>query len=326
MSQMATSMRHRSVSIATLVLGAMAAAIPASSCAGRSSGAANASLDGSADAGIDPHALRLAYCDAYTACNLGPDSNNTLSSCIAAEENSPFAVTDATAECVARFTGDCQGVRACTDNGNRDASCEDSGGSYLVSCDGSILTVCQPNGVQQAYDCSRFKESCTPNAGCTAGSCNGTQYPYFCAGSTRMSCGQGGGYASINDRCALESATCGPGPDGGPTCVGTGSACVANRCDGATLVQCLGGREGRSDCSAVGLDCIPGDGDASGFWNGQAYCGLGAECDPTFLDSCNGTQLTYCDLGKLTTLDCVAEGWAKCLPATPPFYGGRCSL
>jgi hypothetical protein len=61
---------------------------------------------------------------------------------------------------------------------------------------------------------------------------------------------------------------------------------------------------------AAGTDCTT-----------SAYCGRGTECGLDYADSCNGNVLTYCDVGKITTLDCVAAGWKGCVSGA---QGTRC--
>ena len=116
-------------------------------------------------------------------------------------------------------------------------------------------------------------------------------------------------------------------------CFGAGSACTADRCDGTTLVSCVGGHEARSDCTRLGLRCFTRGGSdfdypTSAFCatgtecKTSAFCGLGAECGNDYSDSCNGNTLTFCDVGKITKLNCAKAGWKSCVSDK---QGTRCS-
>ena len=279
---------------------------------------------GDADAGsLTSHLNWVEACIAFTGCGLWTygDHGGAMSLCVDSRE---FENED----CVRHAATNCDAVKTCLNGGDPNWACNpDAAPDH--GCAGSSAWACMSSGNRVTTDCAQYGASCDIRLDgyCSRGACD-PRVVRSCAANDLVECdslGNGSGYSLLVEHCSEIAATCGAGVDAGATCVGTGAACTVNRCDGATLVQCVGGREGRTDCSALGFLCIPGDGDAADLWSGQASCGLGAECNPQFADSCNGTQLTYCDMGKLTTLDCVAKGWAKCSPGPPPF-GGRCSL
>ena len=89
----------------------------------------------------------------------------------------------------------------------------------------------------------------------------------------------------------------------------------------------------RTDCTQLGLSCFTQSGSGFDFstidycsrsagCNASAFCGLGTECNYGHPDYCKGNVLTYCDVGKITTLDCVAAGWKSCIEDE---LGTRCS-
>jgi hypothetical protein len=85
------------------------------------------------------------------------------------------------------------------------------------------------------------------------------------------------------------------------------------RCSG---LQCVNQKDSNFDFAttefcAQGTEC-----------NTSAFCGLGTECGLDYADSCAGNVLTYCDVGKITPLDCVAAGWKSCVSDK---QGTRCS-
>jgi len=54
--------------------------------------------------------------------------------------------------------------------------------------------------------------------------------------------------------------------------------------------------------------------------DGQAFCGLASECLPADLNNypnisvatCDGTHLTFCNAGRLDSIDCTELGFAGC--------------
>jgi hypothetical protein len=188
--------------------------------------------------------------------------------------------------------------------------------------------------------------------GCTTGQpCNGAStfplascqgnYLGYCHATTSDGGVSDAGYLEVELSCAdLGGSTCGEflyarstPPTEVAGCIGPGPACTADRCDGSTLVSCVGGHEARLDCAPSGLACVTRkdsalDGPTFIFCAAgtecktSAFCGLGTECGYDYADSCKGNILTYCDAGKIATLDCVKAGWTGCISDK---QGTRCS-
>jgi hypothetical protein len=103
-------------------------------------------------------------------------------------------------------------------------------------------------------------------------------------------------------------------------CVGTGEACSAAEfayfdvyyagqgCNGARLNACVRGGSADLDCSLFGTDF-------SCQTSGSAFfCGTASECDPaTHEKSCDGTNVVFCNAGKLTRVDCTSLGFTSCI-------------
>jgi hypothetical protein len=96
-------------------------------------------------------------------------------------------------------------------------------------------------------------------------------------------------------------------------CIGPGPACTEDSCAGSTLTACIGGHQARLDCTHYGLNCLADRHPDTDFDSTKsAFCGLGTECGYDYADSCKGNILTYCDAGRIATLDCVKTGWNGC--------------
>lgn len=127
----------------------------------------------------------------------------------------------------------------------------------------------------------------------------------------------------------------------GGQCVGpmTAPACNADappRCDGSAVVTCLGGREAREDCAALGGTCLAGS-PARCVPAGTMPCATpGAMCTGHALTGCRpapDTGMAYtvrydCAAGMRTCGMAAPAGFA-CLPATecsdpPRQWGGTC--
>jgi hypothetical protein len=122
--------------------------------------------------------------------------------------------------------------------------------------------------------------------------------------------------------CSRTASTCNPSGPLGAHCRGNGQACTAPsltndtlRCDGNTLVTCADGQEAKFDCGSILLSCFTNP-------NGTGFgCFAGNACAPDqFLATCAGTKLTFCNKGKVDTIDCASAGFKSCDPG----QGGRC--
>jgi hypothetical protein len=242
-------------------------------------------------------------CIATLACQSG----NPLSFCLSVVEGQPsafaalrFGFPGSLLTCVARAGTDCSQIHACMNGGDPNYACAVDAG-VSVSCAGGAASLCV-GGYKRSYNCAAGALSCAPSAliGCNAGTCP-VGSPGTCAGALVEAC-EAGHLEPIEDCSVLDNALCSTAG-----CQGTGPACANSRCDGSTVVACRGGNETRYDCSKDGLTCV-----SVGQYVG---CGLDTACDPTrfaFQATCNGTVLTYCYLGRVKTLDCVAAGWKGC--------------
>ncbi|XXX78291.1 hypothetical protein WMF30_05930 [Sorangium sp. So ce134] len=240
---------------------------------------------------------------------------------------------------------DCAGVRACTPPaGGFGAACSERAGADL--CEGDTWVVCDDQGAPlAAMDCAAAGLSCMSDfiAGCGAEPCDYATTPAACdpedadvlvactaAGFvTRIHCPSQYNLVHVNGRdeeqvFSIAGETCGfdeQRSDFG--CVGTGEACpfFSQRCDGAVLETCAGGKLGRRDCAAqepAGQGCgfIQ-----SGQFAGAASCGLvGGACDLGSDEACDGAVLRYCSWGEPAALDCRAAGYTGCATAE---QGGR---
>jgi hypothetical protein len=93
---------------------------------------------------------------------------------------------------------------------------------------------------------------------------------------------------------------------------------------GDTWVACKHGAEATFNCQLQGLSCFD-DG------KGHVGCAAGGDCDPhTFVETCVGQTLVYCDFGRAALVDCSASG-RTCVPKTfagdmMVAHGGYCSM
>jgi hypothetical protein len=104
-----------------------------------------------------------------------------------------------------------------------------------------------------------------------------------------------------------------------PYCQGEGPRCVGpietevnldplgTGCDGNVLQACVAGREDSIDCRNWGSNF-------SCQQVGSAYfCGEASECDPaTYQYTCEGTEIVFCDAGRLVRVDCTSFGFTSC--------------
>jgi hypothetical protein len=117
----------------------------------------------------------------------------------------------------------------------------------------------------------------------------------------------GGAYVFSLD-CDPSATTCDATAD---ACVGTGAACTGDtdRCEGTSIQQCRGGRLNANNCGflATGTSCRS--------VSGHAFCGTGADCDPTTAPpggTCSGNVLSLCVGGVTRDVNCVTAGFTGC--------------
>jgi len=217
------------------------------------------------------------------------------------------------ASCVDRAGGDCAAVSRCQlgDMGPCPAGERDH-------CDGSREVYCW-GGDLLVDDCADGSLLDTdPGATCFVGTDGATRCgfatcptpapPDHCEGNTEVTCDHG----------VLERLTCSPGVcsmgSQGPRCAGTGAPCTQDRCDGDTLMQCLGRREQPFACDQLPIPSVCGQGCAYGVCPvSRCLPSSRLSCDPlSHVDTCDGTRIVYCD-GQERTVDCAALGFTTCV-------------
>ena len=265
-----------------------------------------------------------AACTTLVACGLLFEGTQVGCTGILANINNPYEsvnhfITPDSVRCLSTAGADCAAAARCLNEGKDPAPCVDD------ACDGTSLVACDlpggdGGGLGRRFDCAPFAATCRllsvggqpPHAHC---------YPTICDGMSGNGCVGPVGYscnvmASIfsEDDCRPLGATCALDNHGFPECIGAGPACNgppgqdALRCDGSVLVSCLGHHEARFDCSTVGQGCFSVD-----TPNGkQPRCAYADQCSTSYTPTCDGRNLTYCNKGLLTTIDCVAFGFRGC--------------
>jgi hypothetical protein len=240
-------------------------------------------------------------------------------------------------DCVAA-TDDCEAWRACY-QADPDETAACAGATHDV-CVGDVAVDCSSPSVE-VRDCGAADLVCGENAngaGCGVETCDKGAVPDRCEGPLLLSCGPVGVVTA--EGCASEpiALSCGSSGnwcaavggetcavvDGAAACVGAGEACDAttepSRCDGSAVVRCVGGHEARVDCAVANraLTCrVVAD---------SPHCVPAAqECDFTTPEECADGVITYCDLGRVATLDCRSYGLSGCeiVPQSNP-AGARC--
>jgi hypothetical protein len=273
-----------------------------------------------------------AACVTAAACNIIAGGVSACTEIIAFVNDPDSAsrahISPSEVNCIANAGHDCVAAKKCFAGGQTPALC--SGNSE--SCVGNVWQSCDAlagsggnNGVQ-TFDCAAYGQMCLANNGnvdCGYGTCaTGSS---MCVGADGASSGNfvqtcEGGILHRTD-CSKLSATC--NPSGVAHCRGNGDACAAPSftndtlgCDGNVLLHCLDGQQAREDCGRYNLGCYPRP-------NGNGFgCFAGNECDPgNYGATCVGTTLTFCNNGKIQSVDCGSFGFTTCNPNA----GGSCS-
>jgi hypothetical protein len=79
-------------------------------------------------------------------------------------------------------------------------------------------------------------------------------------------------------------------------------------CEGDVLHACVWRREDNLDCRNFGPDF------SCQTFEDSYFCGLANECDPsTYEYTCDGSEVVFCDAGRLTRIDCVDFGFSECV-------------
>lgn len=220
------------------------------------------------------------------------------------------------ATCLATRGGGCSAARECTGY-----SLALGAEGCVPGCQGSVFHECYDRA-QLAIDCSKLGMVCSPDSGCADPDslpCDDGSLA-SCAGEVAVTCSDGATHGGPD--CAALGLHCESG-----ACRGAGASCVSYdeeeyavtyqglSCAGNTLRSCVGGREHELDCSALGagFSCRERD--------GVLFCGLAAECVPAELPNydqrgtgvaCDGSVLTVCNAGRLTSVDCKQLGFQTC--------------
>jgi hypothetical protein len=191
--------------------------------------------------------------------------------------------------------------------------------SCLGRCDGDVFTGCGDD-VQVTIDCGRFGLSCDPEANCVAEAavaCDGSEPARCSADGELLFCDddfmrrapcQSLGFRCVDDQCTGGGAACSESSPGEGELVDL----VGTACAGATLTACVAGGQAEVDCATYGpgFTCQSVD--------GNFFCGLAAECVPAdnyaaaHPARCDGNQLSFCNAGRLETIDCLSLGFSGC--------------
>jgi len=197
----------------------------------------------------------------------------------------------------------------------------------LPSCSGDVFRACGeaadlPDGYAVEVDCARVGQRCDATRACVddpGAVCSDSDLP-TCSSPRPLFCERGGWRAGPD--CVALGLGCAEG-----NCQGTGEACTSDpyidpesvelgdvSCQGGTLAACVNGKRASFPCAeqGPGFECQSVD--------GQAFCGLASECLPADLNNypnisvatCDGTHLTFCNAGRLDSIDCTELGFAGC--------------
>ena len=167
------------------------------------------------------------------------------------------------------------------------------------------------SGKMTATAVKRAFDSHATRADITA-SCNSAGRPTYCDGEV----------VRTGPDCEQFGLDCAAG-----FCVGTGEACQQQNddwqdrvyfeglsCTGDVLEGCVQGQTHNRDCSNIG----PG-------WSCQTvgdyhFCGLASECEPGNIEPgtrgtaerCEGTEVVFCNAGRIERMDCTELGFSGC--------------
>jgi hypothetical protein len=144
---------------------------------------------------------------------------------------------------------------------------------------------------------------------CGVGTCPNSDYgqPYGpCMGSYATLCYSG---VLLPVDCG-QRGSCELDADAGAgICVGSGAACSMSMCAGENVVQCINGHAWTNSCSVPETAGICQD---TGQNPPTCVPSPSLACDPTsFVDSCDGSLIRYCD-GTVKETDCHSLGFSAC--------------
>jgi hypothetical protein len=221
-------------------------------------------------------------------------------------------------DCLATTGGGCQAVAECLGYVVEpyDGTCE--------PCVGDVASVCA-NGYRLQLDCARLGLQCDPVAWCVeeapATACDENTFARVCTADGRP--------RYCNDEVVTTGPVCtdvGLACEDG-WCVGTGEACQGTDteyeggihfegtgCEGQSLIACVEGRTQRRDCKTVHPDF------SCQSFGGEFFCGLASECVPGNIppgtrgtaEQCEGTEVVFCNAGRIERVDCTELGFTGC--------------
>jgi hypothetical protein len=196
------------------------------------------------------------------------------------------------------------------------------------SCNGEDFRGCgQAVDLMDGYafqiDCADIGQHCHPSGICVddvTASCDDSQPPVCGIRGRPLYCSNGVQYEGPD--CAGLGLVCGNGE-----CQGTGAGCTSHlsfgedviefeapTCQAGRLQACVAGKQASQACAEQG------PGFTCQSVNGVAFCGLASECLPANADgdpndpaaTCDGTRLSFCNAGRLETVDCAELGFTGC--------------
>jgi hypothetical protein len=263
----------------------------------------------------------------------GVDRNAThMWSPQAASGRFPFR-TALQAECLAHSACGCAAVEHCL------GYALGSSASCTSGCANGVFTACGPEhdldtGVRSTVDCSSVALSCDPVAMCADGAatpCDDTAFTPACDAQGRPTfCDKG--VVQHGPVCSSLGLTC-----AAVSCAGDGASCSnaspgeagdividGNACSGTMLRACVNGKTAMLDCSQQG------PGFSCQHVAEKFFCGLASDCipaddyspSPSDPPTCDGSQLEFCNAGRLERVDCTALGFTGCeIDASAGHYG-----
>lgn len=301
--------------------------------------------DGSADAGpIDPY---VAACARIDACATATTPRIGMNGCYRLITAAPFG-RDLDAkerteleniQCKLAATT-CTAVRAC-DRPAADfvAFCQEKqGGDH---CSGNVHVVCDDETFAPAAiaDCAAKGEICGGDSGfysgCGIQACSPGETASTCTADVLTQCQGTGVTQKIDCKTAnllvmvkptgkrtIGGTTCGD-DNGESNCIGTGAECAGfeQRCDGAVLETCVGGKLARRDCATVlpaGQGCVT-LAEGPDRIVGALGCGpVAPTCRAADNETCDSATsvIGFCALTGPKTVDCKALGYAGCKTTT----------
>jgi hypothetical protein len=224
--------------------------------------------------------------------------------------------------CLKGKTNGCKGAEECF------GYHQDMTGPCETTCNDGVLTACQGTTKFQidcklgGLSCSVEARNCVPPVTPT---CDVTTFQSRCdAGVPVVECENG--LEVRMPTCTDYGLECGTLNSNEVACRGTGPVCETGTlktrgdsvdydrgiaCEEQKLRACVNDGETVVDCGKLGKGFICQSGTS-------AYCGLATECVPGASATCEGTNVVFCNAGRIEKIDCAALGFTGC---TDAFHG-----